>query len=1075
MSRGAGESGFDERDLQRQLDQIRLLLEVNNAVVSHLDIRELFKAVSSCLREVIKCDVVGLHLLDADTGKLRVIGLEPFVEASTFGEGALLPVERMPGARALTSGKPQLFGHGDLEKLAGRHVKMVLAEGIRCGITAPLISHGRALGTLDVASRRDSSFTQQDAELLGQIANQVALAVENASNYDSVRRAEQQMSHERDRLRLSLDVNNAVVSHLDLRELVRSVFASLRDVMPHNDAGIALYDADANQLKEYVHVGESDAFQEGKLLPVEGTPAGLVIATGEPLLLREQDRDRFPGIHESELAKSRLKSGCLVPLTSHGRKLGVMGIGSTEENAFSDDDLEQLASLGSQVAIAVENALNYEAAREAQRRYARERDRLKLLLDVNNAIVSELDLRSLIAAVSSALKAAIQHDFAGLVLYDPEINMLRHRAFSSDYPGKLDFIRDGIPVPLEGTPLGRVFTEGRPLVIRRPDPDKYSSDFAARIMAEGVRSGCGVPLITRGKKLGVLGIGSLTEDAFTEDDLELLVHVSGQIAIAVENALNFERARAAEAELARKLDHLQLLLRVNNAVVSHLDMSELLHVISDCLREVVQHDTAGLALYEPEIGKLRVVAQYFRDIPPIADDGFLIGLDDNPIGITFMAGQPLRAEVDESQQPESAFVKRAREAGIRSACHVPLIAHGRKLGVIGVASVSRDAFSDDDLEMLRQSAGQIAIAIENALAYREIESLKNKLSQEKLYLEEEINTAYDFEQIIGTSTALKRILKQVETVAPTDSTVLILGETGTGKELIARAIHSLSGRRDRTIVKLNCAAIPTGLLESELFGHEKGAFTGAIAQRIGRFELANRGTLFLDEVGEIPLDLQPKLLRVLQEQEFERLGSTRTIRVDARLIAATNRDLGQMVADRLYRDDLYYRLNVFPITIPPLRERIEDIPPLVRFFASRSARRMKKRIDSIPTDAIARLQAYHWPGNIRELENLMERAAILTQGNELQVPFAELKIPAKTVVVGAAAVSRTAVSGSAPRGEPSSPESDSGSLESVEREHILRVLTETGWVVAGPNGAAARLGLKRTTLQARMKKLGIKR
>jgi formate hydrogenlyase transcriptional activator len=294
---------------------------------------------------------------------------------------------------------------------------------------------------------------------------------------------------------------------------------------------------------------------------------------------------------------------------------------------------------------------------------------------------------------------------------------------------------------------------------------------------------------------------------------------------------------------------------------------------------------------------------------------------------------------------------------------------------------------------------------------------------------------------------------------------LIQGETGTGKELFARAIHSLSERRERTLVKLNCAAIPTGLLESELFGHEKGAFTGAIAQRIGRFELANRGTLFLDEVGEIPLELQPKLLRVIQEQEFERLGSTRTINVDVRLIAATNRDLSRMVAERGFRDDLYYRLNVFPITIPPLRERREDIPLLVRFFASKFARRMKKRIETIPAESVAALQEYDWPGNIRELENFIERSVILTRGAELEISSGEMKLPVKTAPSNAPAVPVAAPENS----------SESTSLESIERDHILRVLNETDWVVGGANGAAARLGLKRTTLQARMKKLGIAR
>jgi formate hydrogenlyase transcriptional activator len=381
----------------------------------------------------------------------------------------------------------------------------------------------------------------------------------------------------------------------------------------------------------------------------------------------------------------------------------------------------------------------------------------------------------------------------------------------------------------------------------------------------------------------------------------------------------------------------------------------------------------------------------------------------------------------------------------------PLITHDRLLGTLNLASLRDGNFTEADAELLSQVASQIAIALENALAYREIEELKNKLTKEKLYLEEEIRTEYNFEEIIGESTVLKRILKQVETVAPTDSTVLILGETGTGKELIARAIHSLSGRRERTFVKMNCAAIPTGLLESELFGHERGAFTGAIAQKIGRFELAHQGTLFLDEVGDIPLEMQSKLLRVLQEQEFERLGSTRTLRVDVRLVAATNQDLTQMIADKEFRSDLYYRLNVFPITVPPLRERPQDIPLLVRYFAQHYARRMRRRIETIPAETMAALSHYHWPGNIRELENLIERSMILSQGPDLRVPLGELKAQATVAPNGVA------------------------TLEAAEREHILRALREAHWVIGGPTGAAAHLGMKRTTLQSRMRKLGISR
>ena len=372
-----------------------------------------------------------------------------------------------------------------------------------------------------------------------------------------------------------------------------------------------------------------------------------------------------------------------------------------------------------------------------------------------------------------------------------------------------------------------------------------------------------------------------------------------------------------------------------------------------------------------------------------------------------------------------------------------------------VASLKEENFPERDAELLQHVANQIAIAVENSLAFRQVVDRANKLSEEKLYLQDEIRTEHNFEEIIGESPALKRILEQLQTAAPTDSTILILGETGTGKELIARAIHNLSGRRERTLVKVNCAAIPTGLLESELFGHEKGAFTGAIAQRIGRFELAHRGTIFLDEVGDIPLELQPKLLRVLQEQEFERLGSARTIRVDTRLVAATNADLAQKVADNQFRIDLYYRLNVFPLVLPPLRERREDIPLLVRYFVQKYAQRMKKPIDTIPVKAMIALTEYHWPGNVRELENFIERAVILSRGAELQLPLAELKQRSKVV--------------------PVAPLDGVLTLEHAEREHIVRALGETNWVIGGPTGAAARLGMKRTTLQSRMRKLGIAR
>jgi formate hydrogenlyase transcriptional activator len=512
------------------------------------------------------------------------------------------------------------------------------------------------------------------------------------------------------------------------------------------------------------------------------------------------------------------------------------------------------------------------------------------------------------------------------------------------------------------------------------------------------------------------------------------------------------------AVLQRERDQLDLLLDVTNAVVTQLDTRELFRAVAPALRRCCSADVAALSVFDPQAGVLR---HHVCDAP----DDFCAASDvevptestlqGSAAGHVFTTGKPrIFSIADLDAFPESAFI---RARGIRSACVVPLAtAHGI-IGTLNLAALSEDAFSADQFPLLTRVAGQIGIALRNAFSYERIEELNAQLSREKLYLEDEIRSDYQFEEIIGRSKALGRVLREIQTVAPTDSTVLISGETGSGKELVARAIHQLSTRINHAFVKLNCAAIPTGLLESELFGHEKGAFTGAINQRIGRFELANRGTVFLDEVGEIPLELQPKLLRVLQEREFERLGSTRTLRTDARLIAATNRDLSALAEEQRFRQDLFYRLNVFPITVPPLRDRREDIPMLVRHFAQQFARRMKKTVETIPSETMEALTRYEWPGNIRELQNLIERAVILSNGPTLDVPGAALS-PRRSTAVPAAKGERGAET-----------------LEDADRRHIIAALESTNWVLAGPKGAAARLGVKRSTLQFRMRKLGIAR
>jgi PAS domain S-box-containing protein len=505
-----------------------------------------------------------------------------------------------------------------------------------------------------------------------------------------------------------------------------------------------------------------------------------------------------------------------------------------------------------------------------------------------------------------------------------------------------------------------------------------------------------------------------------------------------------DRKRAEEA----------LIFQLSGALLANTDAEKLLGAISASIREVIPHDNAGLVLHDAAADDM--VVQFLGGVGTDVFPGELrVPIDGSLSGVAFRTREPVLLEsvAKTTYGPETlSYLKRM---GMQSGIWVPLIHQGNALGALSVVSRQEGTFGQREVQMLVQIAGQVAMAVDNAMAFRRIAEMRDRLKQEKQYLEDEINVEHRFDDIVGESTGLRTVLQQIATVAPTDATVLIQGETGTGKELLARAIHRLSQRSEHTFIKLNCAAIPAGLLESELFGHEKGAFTGAIARKIGRVELAHEGTLFLDEVGELPLDLQPKLLRALQEREIERLGGTRSIPVNLRLIAATNRDLAQMVAEKQFRSDLYYRLKVFPVSAPPLRERVADIPILVRHFVSRHARRMGKNIETIPAEVMAALVASKWPGNIRELENFLERAVILSRGPQLHVPLAELEAMKEEDEDYEAATNPT--------------------LQAAERDHILRALREAKGIIGGPGGAAERLGLKRTTLNSKIKKLGIER
>ena len=676
-------------------------------------------------------------------------------------------------------------------------------------------------------------------------------------------------------------------------------------------------------------------------------------------------------------------------------------------------------------------------------------ERYEALFRVSQAIGSHRDPKDLFRALTTELRRVMQFDGIVVAQYDEASNEIVWSACEvCSEQGPIT----PPDIPADETITKWVFMRQEPLVIPVIDEETRFPRMLSFLKQKGFQSVCVLPLTTIHRRIGSIGIASKRADAYCADEVRFLTLVAGQVALAVDDALNYEASQIARAKLEHKTERLKLLLDINNTIVSNLELRDLLRSIAASLRDIMQCDGAGVALPEREGNQLRLYALDFPNGKGLIREDLRFEMDDqSPVVQAYRTGEPVALTDGESRWANPL----AAGEGVKSLCHVPLISRDRKLGVMSLARLSPVPFTPRDLEFLALIAKQAAIAVENALAYREIAELKDRLAEEKVYLEDEIRSELNFEEIVGRSRELRRVLKEIETVAPTDSTVLIYGETGTGKELIARAIHNLSNRSKNAFVKLNCAAIPTGLLESEMFGHEKGAFTGAVAQRIGRFELANNGTVFLDEIGEIPLELQPKLLRVLQEREFERLGSSRTLRTNARLIAATNRNLESMVADHKFRADLFYRLNVFPVQVPPLRERPDDIPLLVRHFVQQFARRMGKVVDTISTETMNVLVRYHWPGNIRELQNLMERAVILSSGPVLNAPLNDLQMQSSPPQV--------------------SSEKKIETLEEAERRHILDALAASDWVISGPKGAAARLGLKRSTLQARMEKLGIRR
>ena len=671
------------------------------------------------------------------------------------------------------------------------------------------------------------------------------------------------------------------------------------------------------------------------------------------------------------------------------------------------------------------------------------------MLDVSSAMVEQPTVKAVVRSFRRVLSSSCRLHGAHLYVLGSNEESLHLLEF--DREADAPAIKIGTKISRIGE-VARVLEDLEPVFLPDVSQEMFKHPDLAPFAPESVgRPTYMFPVSTFQQRYGILVVTKDRGQEFVTEDVELLRSLASHVAVALECALARDSAELYQRQVVKERDRLRLLLEINNHIVSKLDINELFRSASASIRTYFRNDFTGFWLIDKQSNHLECIVLDFPSGKGSLTAVLKSELSDTDHG-RLRAHVPELLSVEEIEMLPAGIVERLKAESIASMAIAPMSTAGRPLGLITMGSRRPNNFGQEDLDLLSQISNQIALAVDNAIAYGRVTEARDRLEEERLYLESEIRSEYSFEDIVGKSAALRKVLDQIAIVAPTGSTVLLHGETGTGKELFARAIHNRSPRRERTFVRLNCAAIPSGLVESELFGHEKGAFTGALIQKRGRFELADHGSLFLDEIGDISLDLQPKLLRALQEQEFERLGSTRTIQVDVRLIAATHRDLQSMIRNNQFREDLFYRLNVFPIEIPPLRERREDISLLVHYFVLRASRQMQKRIRSVPKQAMDALANADWPGNIRELENFIERCVILTPGEELNVPRAGLK----------RAATRSVASGAA-------------TFEQAERQVIIDALKAASGKISGRGGAAERLGLKRTTLQNKMRKLDVSR
>jgi len=1025
-------------NLEQDLQRCEALLEIVEKVFP-LEPGEPFRDLAPLVRTVVPFDLVTLTLFDSARKTMKMflwegaewtcepveIAMEETAVGSVWWDQAVLSIDDVSTEKQFVVGLRWLREHE-----------------IRAHCVLPLTTFHEKLGTIGFGSERAHAFSPDDVEFLRRVAEIVALGVDKTLSPEA-------LAEERSRLRLLLQVEAIHAQASDLRQSMASILGAMQRWAVEDYVGIYLYDEVSQSLRLHtVDAQLAERMTPQGLAPVKGTLAGQSFRSRRSVVL---DQAGLAGLSLDSVKRGMelgVRSLYLAPILSAKGPLGVLKVARRQDHPFSRRDVELLDQVAATLAPVFEPG-------PTEREVQEEKEQVRTLLNFGKMLASSgvvgsadwlkrsagagdqapsppdsLALPEALGEWEQLLTAYFSASQVGLCILDTRF---RYLAINNTMARMNGFASTAH--------LGKSVREVLGDFAELVEP-QFERVLATRQAVLNLEISC--TLHNRNEP------GHWIEHYVPIKDSTGKVTQIGVVAVEITEQKKLEESlRGVSESLREEKKRQQVLAEVSRVLAAKWDARQVFPRVSAYLRRVLRQEYASLSVRDEKSGQLVRQAMDFPlrksssvDVETAAAKG--------PGGRALQERAPLIISKDEMQGFQPGIKDSFLAEGLKSLCCVPLLRPKGPLGLLVLGSTRADAFKSDDLTLLNQVAAQLAIALENARTTREVEQLRSRWEQEKRYLTGEFRTKQNFEEIIGESPALKRLLDEVAVVAESDATVLISGETGTGKGLVARAIHRISKRKERSFVTLNCAAIPTGLLESELFGHEKGAFTGAVSQKIGRVELADKGTLFLDEIGEISLELQPKLLRVLQDHEFERLGGTRTTKVDMRLIAATNRDLASSIAEKGFRSDLFYRLNVFPIRLPSLRERREDIPLLVRHFVRKFSRSMERGIETIPIETMDALINWHWPGNVRELENFIERSVILSEGTALRAPLAELQLSPS--------------SGSAQQ-----------SLESAEREHIVRVLRETGGMISGPSGAARRLGLKRTTLQSKMQRLGITR